>query len=166
MAFKTYKEIQETKETKEPKETLKKFQPAVCKVGNIGKIEEIRESKAGNLILSFSLAVRIPSSDGNWDNAVTRWYEVTVVGDRVIALNDVLRVGNRVMVYGLPSKDEWEDKHGTVRTTYRILADAVGFELRFGLPRQFVDITQIDQNVEEEVVSNVSSEDKGYEEEF
>ena len=154
MAFKTYKEIQETKETKEPKETLKKFQPAVCKVGNIGKIEEIRESKADNLMLSFSLAVKIPPSDGNWDNAVTRWYEVTVVGEQVIGLRDLLQIGNRVMVYGLPSKDTWTDKHDVERTTYRILADAVGFELRFGLPKQFRTVPSL-----ADVVNGVDDEE-------
>ena len=146
--------VRETKETREPKETLKKFQPAVCKVGSIGKIEAIRESKAGNLMFSFSLAVTIPPSDGNWDNAVTRWYEVTVVGEQVIGLRDLLQIGNRVMVYGLPSKDTWTDKHDVERTTYRILADAVGFELRFGLPKQFRTVPSL-----ADVVNGVDDEE-------
>lgn len=69
--------------------------------GNLGADAELRYTKAGNPVITFSLAVneRVPQSDGSWGD-YTNWPDCVMFGKRAEALAPWLRKGTKISLLG------------------------------------------------------------------
>ncbi len=106
-------------------------------VGNIvGDIEQ-RATRAGDSIAAFRLAVgerRLDKERGEWVDAHTNYYSVSVFGDLGANALRSLRKGERVVLSGRLRLREWETetKRGV---SADVVADALGHDLRWGTTR-------------------------------
>lgn len=105
----------------------------VVKVGNITRDPQLGFGKdSGKPFARFGIAVNYPKVKGDWaGEQVSEFYEVSCFGSLAEHVAECLVKGHRVVVTGRPEVDEWTDKGGEARTTKRIVAEAVGAELRF-----------------------------------
>lgn len=114
-----------------PATETKKRADLVCKIGNIGKLEndaiELRITPNGKSVCNFDIAVNFKVND----EKVTEWYRITCweqLAENVVAS---LNTGDRVMVFGVPSVEEFERKDGTQGKQKKINAWNVGLELSY-----------------------------------
>lgn len=115
-------------------ETLSPALPAtVTKVGNLTRDPELGFGKdSGKPFTRFGIAVNHPKVPGDWaGERVSDFYEVSCFASLAEHVAESLHKGDRVIVTGRPELDEWTDNAGVPRVTKRIVADAVGAELRF-----------------------------------
>ncbi len=102
-------------------------------LGNITRDPELRFTPSGTAVVSFGIAVNrnIQNRDsGEWQTDVdffnvTAWYK--------LAENcaESLSKGDRVLVSGRLSQDNWEDKTGQKRSAVKIIANVIGPSLEF-----------------------------------
>jgi len=104
--------------------------PSVAKVGNLTRDPELRFSATGTAFTRFGLAYRPWTRKGE-PEAETTFYEVVSFGSLAEHVAESLRKGQRVVVVGRGEIDAWTDAEGTERTTKKIVAEAVGPDLRF-----------------------------------
>jgi len=104
--------------------------PSVAKVGNLTRDPELRFSATGTPFTRFGLAYRPWTRKGE-PEAETTFYEVVSFGSLAEHVAESLRKGQRVVVVGRGELDTWSDDNGTERTTKKIVAEAVGPDLRF-----------------------------------
>jgi single-strand DNA-binding protein len=105
----------------------------VTKVGNLTRPPELGFGRdSGTAFARVGLAVETPVEAGNWaGERKTEFYEVTAFGSLAEHVAECLTKGTRVIVTGRPEVDHWTAEDGTARVTKRILADAVGPDLRW-----------------------------------
>lgn len=105
---------------------------AITVVGTLGRDPELRFTNGGAALCSFTLAVsRRWKKDDVWVEK-TAWVDVTAFGTLGENVAASCSKGNRLIVMGVIDEDEWDDKEtGKKRTKLKILADAIGPELRF-----------------------------------
>jgi single-strand DNA-binding protein len=105
----------------------------VSKVGNLTREPELGFGRdSGKPYTRFGIAVNHPKVSGDWaGEQVSDFYEVSCFGSLAENVAESLQKGDRAVVVGRPELDSWEDKDGVARITKRIVADAVGAELRF-----------------------------------
>jgi single-strand DNA-binding protein len=109
-----------------------KLPTEVCKVGNLTRDPELRFSEKGTVFSRFAIAVSQPVTPGDWaGERSTEFYEVTAFGSLAEHVAESLRKGDRAVVSGRPELESFTAKDGTEKTQKRILAEAVGAELRF-----------------------------------
>jgi single-strand DNA-binding protein len=102
-------------------------------VGNLTRDPELRFTPNGTPVASFGLAVnkRVQNKDsGEWTNSadffnVVAWFK--------LAENcaQSLFKGDRVLISGRLSQDNWEDKDGQKRSAYKIIANIIAPSLEF-----------------------------------
>jgi single-strand DNA-binding protein len=102
-------------------------------LGNLTRDPELRFTPSGTAVASFGLAVNRNiqnKNSGEWQTSVdffnvTAWYK--------LAENcaESLSKGDRVLVSGRLSQDNWEDKDGQKRSAVRIIASVVAPSLEF-----------------------------------
>ena len=102
-------------------------------VGNLTRDPELRFTPSGTPVASFGLAVnkRIQNKDsGEWINSadffnVVAWFK--------LAENcaQSLFKGDRVLISGRLSQENWEDKDGQKRSAYKIIANIIAPSLEF-----------------------------------
>ena len=127
------KQAPPAEEPSEPPSEAVTLPAKVTKVGNLTRSPELGFGKdSGTAFVRFGLAVEVPVQAGNWSGERrTEFYEVTAFGTLAEHIAECLAKGTRVVVTGRPELDHWNGKDGTARTTKRILADAVGPDLRW-----------------------------------
>lgn len=97
-------------------------------IGNLGNDPEMRYAQSGTATLRFNVATngRAKNADGQWEDR-TEWVRVTVFGQRAESLNEYLRKGTRVFVYGRLEARPWTTKDGDVRAGLEVIASDVDF---------------------------------------
>ena len=107
--------------------------PEIVITGNLGDDPELRYSPAGNPFTRLSVAHtdRFKDGDGKWQDGDTFWWNVTVFGSLSENVAESLHKGDRVIVAGRVTPNEWKDKEGENRRSVRIIADSVGPDLRW-----------------------------------
>jgi single-strand DNA-binding protein len=105
----------------------------ITKVGNLTDsptLDFAKESKRP--FARFRLAVERPKVPGDWaGERETTFYSVTCFDTVATNVCETLAKGTRAIVVGRPEIDEWTDKDGKKRVDRRILANAVGPDLRW-----------------------------------
>jgi single-strand DNA-binding protein len=102
-------------------------------VGNLTRDPELRFTPSGTPVASFGLAVNKSTQNkdtGEWINSadffnVVAWFK--------LAENcaQSLIKGDRVLISGRLSQDNWEDKDGQKRSAYKIIANIIAPSLEF-----------------------------------
>ena len=101
-----------------------------AKVGNVTRDPELKVSAKGTAFATFGLAVT-PYVPKDEPKPETTFYEVVVFGTLAEHCAESLTKGDRVVVVGKGELDKWTGKDGVERTTKKIVADAIGPDLRF-----------------------------------
>ncbi|MDQ1084050.1 MULTISPECIES: single-stranded DNA-binding protein [Microbacterium] len=106
-------------------------------VGNIVGDLEQRATRGGGSVAAFRLAVgerRLDRERGEWVDAHTNYYSVSVFGELGANALRSLRKGERVVLSGRLRLREWETetKRGV---SADVVADAIGHDLRWGTTR-------------------------------
>lgn len=116
----------------EPNEVTK-LPDEITRLGNLTREPELRFGKEkGTPFCRFGLAVETPVTPGDWSGERrTTFYEVSCFGTLAEHVAESVNKGSRVIVKGRPELDHWEDGEGKQRTTKRIVADAIGTDLRW-----------------------------------
>lgn len=95
--------------------------------GNLGADPELKYSQAGMAILKL----RVADSYGRDEKRTTIWHNVTAFGDLAENSAGSLTKGNRVMIEGRLTEDNYTNKEGVEVKRYEILADDIALSLRF-----------------------------------
>lgn len=100
------------------------------RVGNITRDPELRYSAKGVAFATFGLAVT-PWAPKGEPKPDTEFYDVTCFASLAEAVAECMVKGDRVAVVGNAQDETWAGRDGVSRTTHKIVADAVGPDLRF-----------------------------------
>jgi single-strand DNA-binding protein len=102
--------------------------------GVLGTDPELRFTAAGIAVTTINVAVgeRRQNKTGDWEDAGTSWFRVTVWNKPAEHAAESLKRGNRVMVTGVIRQTEYTDKDGARRTSWEVTADEIGLSLKFG----------------------------------
>jgi single-strand DNA-binding protein len=106
-------------------------------IGNLTKDPELRFTPNGTPVASFSIAVNRRfqnKQSGEWESEadffnVAAWFKLAE------NVAESLGKGDRVIVSGRLSQENWDDKQGQKRTSYRIVANIVAPSLEFAVCR-------------------------------
>ncbi len=90
-------------------------------MGNLGRDPELINTRSGTPLLKFALATR----DGWGERERTMWVSVAVFGKRGEGLAKVLRKGDRVVVSGTLTLDEYKDRDGNDKQALALNASQV-----------------------------------------
>ncbi len=103
----------------------------VTVVGTVGRDPELRFISNGSAVVGFSLAVnRRYKKDDEWESE-TSWTEITVWGEMAENVSQSIFKGHRVIVFGRLKEDQWEAPDGAKRSKLKIVADAIGPDLKW-----------------------------------
>jgi len=101
----------------------------VILVGRLTRDVELKYLPSGSSVANFGLA-----TSRNWKDQTTgerkeetMFIDITVFGKGAEIANQYLRKGNRVLVEGRLSLDQWQDNEGNKRSKHKIIADSVQF---------------------------------------
>jgi single-strand DNA-binding protein len=102
----------------------------VGKVGRLTRDPELRFAKSGTAVASFGFAVKpyVPTGQPEPD---TTFYEVVSFAGLAEHVAGCLQKGDRVVVAGSGEIEHWTGRDGVERTTKKIVAEAIGPDLRF-----------------------------------
>lgn len=105
--------------------------------GRLGKDPELRQAGQAN-VCNFSIAYtprRLNRQTNQWEDGTTLWLDCQAWdrGKRTLATNiaNTLRKGQRVIVTGTLTENDWQDRNGNNRRSIRIEVDAIGPDLTF-----------------------------------
>lgn len=97
-------------------------------MGRLGHDPLCRETKEGLKISQFSVATSRRTKNEKGEEAeMTDWHRVVVFGRAAELAGQYLRKGSAVFVEGSLRSSRYEDKNGSMRTTYEINADFMNF---------------------------------------
>jgi len=120
-----------TVQAEKPEQNIQKM-GETTKVGNLTREPELHFAPTGTAVVRTGLAVERPKVAGNWaGERVVTFYELVVFGSLGEHLAESLGKGTRVVVTGNAELENWTDDKGQARTTRRILANAIGPDLRW-----------------------------------
>ena len=91
-------------------------------IGNLGADPELREFDDGKCVVKFRVASTEP-----WGEKETLWVDVAAWDKRARTAKQYLHKGDRVLVEGRLSIEEWEDKEGRQRQSVVIKANDIQF---------------------------------------
>jgi len=90
--------------------------------GNLGRDCKVQSTKSGTTVCSFSVAVK----SGYGDNAKTSWVNVALFGKLAESrLPDYLLKGQKVLVTGEASLNEYQKKDGMMGASIEVIADDI-----------------------------------------
>ena len=98
----------------------------VILVGNLGKDPEIRNSQAGQKIVSFSLATSETWNDkGSGERRErTEWHRVVVFNERIAdVVERFLKKGRKVYIEGSLQTRKWTDQSGVEKYSTEVVID-------------------------------------------
>lgn len=87
--------------------------------GHVGAIKQLHIFENGNSVLRFTLATNDYWKDNNGNNKQkTEWHTIVAYGAFALALNDKLKVGDKIEIEGPLTYDKYVNKDGiTVPTS-------------------------------------------------
>ncbi len=103
-------------------------------VGNVTADPELRFGASGTAVVSFSVAVnerKMNAETRKWEEGDSAFYNVRAFRQLAENIAESVTRGMRVVVHGKMTQDRWEDKDGTARNAWKIIADAAGPDLTF-----------------------------------
>ncbi len=109
----------------------------VAKVGNLTRDPQLRTSDSGVVYAVCGLAVDTPvvaddpETDAERVETETRFYDLVCFGTLAENVAASMAKGTRVLVAGRVEVRAWTDDDGATRVVDRIVADAIGPELRW-----------------------------------
>lgn len=92
-------------------------------IGRLGKAPDLRTTSQGTSVCTFSLA----TTHKNKDLEETDWHNIIVFGNMADACAKYLDKGSQVFVEGRSTKNEYEDKDGSIKNYTNIIAQKVEF---------------------------------------
>lgn len=95
--------------------------------GNVSQEPEMRYAQSGTAVLSFNVA----DSYGKDDKKKTTYHSVTVFGQLAENVASSIKKGDSVIVSGRLETDEYTKKDGSQGKFTKIIADEVGFSMRW-----------------------------------
>ncbi len=104
----------------------------VILVGNLGKDPEVRNSQAGQKIVSFSLATSETWNDkaSGEKRERTEWHRVVVFNERIADVAErFLKKGRKVYIEGSLQTRKWTDQSGAEKYSTEIVIDRFRGEL-------------------------------------
>jgi single-strand DNA-binding protein len=104
---------------------------STAKYGNLASVPELhyKDNKAW---CRFRLAVEQPKEAGKWTGErVTEFFQVVCFNSLAVHVAQSLTKGARAVVVGRGEVEHWVADDGQPRTSERIVADAVGPDLRW-----------------------------------
>jgi single-strand DNA-binding protein len=98
----------------------------VILVGNLGSDPQIRYTPNGTAVANFSIATteRFTNKNGEKESR-TEWHRIVAWGRLAEICNEYLKKGKQVYVEGRIQSRQWEDKDGTKRTSFEIIANSM-----------------------------------------
>lgn len=100
--------------------------------GNLTREPELRFTTGGTATCSFGVAVnRRYQQNGEWVDAPTNFFNVTVWGQYGENVATSLAKGDRVIVKGRLDFRKYQNKEGVEVTTHDVVADEVGVSLKY-----------------------------------
>jgi single-strand DNA-binding protein len=105
--------------------------PTTGLVGNLTGDPELRYSAAGKPWTKARLSVQ-PYDPDAAEKPEPVFYDLVCFGSLAENVATVCRKGDRVAVSGRLEDDTWTGRDGSERVTQRIVAEAIGPDLRFG----------------------------------
>ncbi|MDO5030709.1 MAG: single-stranded DNA-binding protein [Corynebacterium sp.] len=100
-------------------------------VGNVVHHVENRNTHSGAKVCKFSVASsRSWKGDNGWEQSETSYFDVECWGKLAENVNNTLWKGQAVIVHGHIRTDRWEGDDGTKHQRQKIIAKAVGPNLR------------------------------------
>lgn len=103
-------------------------------VGNVTADPELRFSASGTAVANFSVAVnerKMNAETRKWEEGDSAFYNVRAFRQLAENIAESVTRGMRVIIHGKMTQDRWEDKDGTARNAWKIIADAAGPDLSF-----------------------------------
>lgn len=102
-------------------------EPLVTVVGHLGSDAEFRKTPNGTPVTSFNIAnTPRKQKDGEWTDGTTTWFRVFVWNYEASGVAVTLKKGDKVVVSGRLTTNNYVDKEGKDRLSLEINADAVG----------------------------------------
>lgn len=101
--------------------------------GNLGRDPEIRYTTGGKAVASFSIGNtprRQNRQTGEWEDGKTVWHRVEVWDTLAENVAASIKKGNHVMVIGNLVQEEYTDKQGQQKESWKVRADNVALSLR------------------------------------
>lgn len=93
-------------------------------VGRLGRDPETKFTQKGDAVAHFSMATDETFKDRNGEKQKrTQWHQIIVWGKPAEVVQKYLKKGALVFVEGRIQSREWEDKEGTKRTSFEIVAN-------------------------------------------
>lgn len=109
-------------------------EPIVTICGNVAGEPDLRYSPGGVAVLGFTVAQTPRSKNkdtGNYEDGTTMWVRVTAFNKDAENTAESLSKGDRVLVTGRLTQEDWEDKTGAKRQSLKLLADEIGVSTKF-----------------------------------
>ena len=92
-------------------------------VGRLGKDSELADVDGGYQVLQFSVA----SDFGFGEKKTTNWFNCQFWGKRAVKLEEYLKKGQQVVVFGSLKLREYTDKNGVIKLSADINVDDIAF---------------------------------------
>lgn len=104
----------------------------VSLVGNATRDPELRHTPSGLAVAELGIAVQNRVKDGDeWVDGPGQFYDVTVWGTLAENVAESIFRGTRVVLMGTLKFESWETDAGEKRNKVKIVADAIGPDLRW-----------------------------------
>jgi single-strand DNA-binding protein len=96
----------------------------VILVGRLGRDPETRYTSGGQAVANFSIATDESYKDRNGERQKrTEWHKIVVWGKQAEIAQQYLKKGSLLYLEGRIQSREWQDKEGTKRTSFEIVAN-------------------------------------------
>ena len=95
--------------------------------GNIGQPPELKYTNSQLEVAEFTVA----DNYGKDDKKKTTWHNVVVFGKLALNIASTFTKGDSVIIYGRLEQEEYTKKDGSKGKSVRVIADEVGYSLRW-----------------------------------
>lgn len=105
----------------------------ITTAGRASADPELKYTQSGKAVCTVRLAIQHRKKVGDtWENAATTWLDCQAWDALAENMAASIKKGDRVIVTGRLSTEEWTGKDGDKRTTQRVAVDDIGLSVRFG----------------------------------
>ena len=110
--------------------------PAITMTGGLIEVPDLRFTPSGKAVANFRLAgkKRVRDANGTWTDGDPLYMPVVCwEGLAEHVAESLIRPGQRVVVVGRLEQSWWDDKDGTRKSKFQIVADTVALDLIFSI---------------------------------